>query len=327
MKALDDFSGTGWGVACQQLGIEEFGIDSMREVRATRAANGMRTIGRDVWDHLKKTQDRQLRYSLYIASPPCQTFSLSGKGEGRKALDSIYELIESQEYIDVTRLHEFGLVHDPRTALVLVPLVRIYRDYPKYVALEQVPTVLPVWERMAEELRDWGYSVWTGVLSSEQYGVPQVRKRAILIARRDGVEAESPTPTHSRYYQTDPARLDTGVPRWLSMAEGIGWGMTDSPMTTITAGNAHGPDRWASGGSSTRMKIDAKIGGPNWISKPTAYSSSYATYSERLSITEASLLQSYPKSFIWPSVKNHAFKQIGNAVPPLMGKAILSQFL
>jgi DNA (cytosine-5)-methyltransferase 1 len=43
MIALDLFAGTGWGVACQRLGIEEMGVEIMPEARATRAANGMHT--------------------------------------------------------------------------------------------------------------------------------------------------------------------------------------------------------------------------------------------------------------------------------------------
>lgn len=50
--ALDLFAGTGWGVACKWLGIEEKGVELMAEAVATRMANGMETIYRDVWDGL-----------------------------------------------------------------------------------------------------------------------------------------------------------------------------------------------------------------------------------------------------------------------------------
>lgn len=222
--ALDDFAGTGWGVACHRLGIDERGVELMPEARATRAANGMRTVGADVWDHLAATAETPLAYDLLISSPPCQTFSIAGGGAGRRALDEVVGLIDSRAYLDVEALHAFGREHDPRTALVLTPLVRVSRDAPTYVVLEQVPPVLPVWERIAVELRGWGYSVWVGVLNAEQYGVPQTRRRAVLIARADGVEAAPPVPTHSRYYSRDPKRLDPGVLPWVSMAEALGWG-------------------------------------------------------------------------------------------------------
>lgn len=258
MIALDLFAGTGWGVACQKLDIEEYGVEIMPEAVATRDANGMHTIYRDVWeglaDELIESRDGYGReaadamaargasfreiYEILIASPPCQTFSMAGGGKGREALDEVIGLIEAKAYRDVDALRAFGEKHDPRTALVLTPLAHVYRDVPTYVVFEQVPPVLPVWERCAEEMRRWGYSVVTGILNAEQYGVPQTRRRAILIARADGIEARMPTPTHSRYYSRDPKKLDDGVEPWVSMSEALGWGMTERPF--VTAGNAVG---------------------------------------------------------------------------------------
>ncbi len=218
MIALDLFAGTGWGVACQALGIDEHGVEIMPEAVATRARNGMRTIYRDVWEGLandliesrdgygaEAAAERAARgasfreiYEILIASPPCQTFSMAGGGAGRKALDDVLGLIDAKASRDVAALRAFGETHDPRTALVLTPLAHVYRDVPTFVVFEQVPPVLPVWERCAEEMRAWGYSVWTGILSAEMFGVPQTRKRAILIARADGIPAAPPPPPRTR---------------------------------------------------------------------------------------------------------------------------------
>jgi DNA (cytosine-5)-methyltransferase 1 len=265
--ALDLFAGTGWGVACQRLGIEEHGVEIMPEARAVRAANGMRTIYEDVWHGLAapltdEAEDLFSRYDLLIASPPCQTFSMAGGGAGRKALDEVLAAIDERRYLDPESLRRFGEEHDPRTALVLTPLAHIARDTPLYVVLEQVPPVLPVWERYAEEMRRWGYSVWTGNLQAEMYGVPQTRKRAVLIARADGHEAKAPTPTHSRYYSRDPKRLDPGVLPWVSMAEALGWGMTERPM--VTAGNAIGRAEGIGGTGGKAVIVAAKERGA-WL--------------------------------------------------------------
>lgn len=227
IKALDLFAGTGWGVACQRLGIKEAGVEIMPEAVATRTANGMETIYHDVWDGLQLTAEQHRTtygsYGLLIASPPCQTFSLAGKGAGRAALDEVLEAIELHAYKDADALLRFGEQHDMRTALVLTPLAYVWRDRPRIVAMEQVPTVLPVWEACAEVMREWGYEVKVEILNAEQYGVPQTRKRAILVARRGG-PVHLPKPTHSKYYSTNPTKLDQGVQKWVSMAEALGWG-------------------------------------------------------------------------------------------------------
>lgn len=259
--ALDDFAGTGWGVACQRLGIAERGVEIMPEARATREANGMHTVGGDIWEHLEATVETPLAYDLLISSPPCQTFSMAGGGAGRRALDEVVGLIDSRAYADVAQLRAFGETHDPRTALVLTPLVRVYRDAPTYVVLEQVPPVLPVWERMAVELRGWGYSVVTGVLNAEQYGVPQTRRRAVLIARADGVEARMPTPTHSRYYSRDPKRLDPGVLPWVSMAEALGWGRTQRPSVTVTGSGTE------TGGAEPLGHLAREVAAEDWVDR------------------------------------------------------------
>lgn len=240
IKALDLFAGSGWGVACKRLGIKESGVEIMPEAVATRTANGMETIYHDVWDGAQLTAEQHRAqygsYGLLIASPPCQTFSLAGKGAGRAALDEVLEAIEVHAYKDADALLAFGEQHDMRTALVLTPLAYVWRDRPRLVALEQVPTVLPVWEACAAVMREWGYEVKVEVLNAEQYGVPQTRKRAILVARRGG-PVNLPTPTHSRYYSRTPDKLDPGVKKWVSMAEALGWSGEESEGSTYTGNN------------------------------------------------------------------------------------------
>lgn len=265
-RALDLFAGTGWGVACQRLGIEEFGVEIMPEAIASREAAGMVTIFRDVWDGLLGIEPVP-HYNMLIASPPCQTFSVAGSGAGRRALDDVLRAIDDHVY-EIPELL-YGLVEtlDPRTALVLTPLAYAWHDRPEFIVFEQVPTVLPVWEACAAVLDELGYSTWTGILNAEQYGVPQTRRRAILIARLDGVPAAAPTPTHSRYYSRTPDKLDTGVEKWVSMAEALNWGMTMRPYFSVASGteSGGGTDPAALGGSGARRQLLAERAAGRWI--------------------------------------------------------------
>ena len=364
LSAIDLFAGTGWGVSCQQLGIPEQGIEIMPEARASREAAGMTTIYEDVWDALAHAplDSPEFAAALEIASPPCQTFSVAGRGSGRLALDNVLALIASRAWeLPGDGLRRVTLEHglDDRTALVLTPLAYAYRHRPTYIVLEQVPTVLPVWLAVADVLRELGYSVATGVLNAEQYGVPQTRRRAILTARRDGVTAALPTPTHSRYYSRDPKRLDEGVLPWVSMADALGWGMTERPYFTIAAGTASGGvDPAYIGGSGARAQMMRELDSGRW-----RYRSNYSTTARdgltapegsrlprterpldhpaptitgkraawtdgdrvvRLTDQEAAALQTYPADFPFQGARGPVAQQIGNAVPPLLGRAILA---
>lgn len=271
--ALDLFAGTGWSVACKRLGIMDHGVELMPEARGTREAAGFSTIFEDVWAGLADpgllglwTGPRR----LFIASPPCQSFSIAGSGSGRKALEDVFRLIDEQAYKLPgdglwQRARENGL--DDRTALVLTPLAYVWKHRPEFVALEQVPTVLPVWEAVARELRAFGYSVDYRCLQAEQFGVPQTRKRAILVARNDGHEAALPIPTHSKYYPRDPQRLDPGVKPWVSMAEALGFGLRDRPAPTVTGGGTE------TGGAEPIAKLARYTGRPDW--EPRALQSQY----------------------------------------------------
>ena len=219
-EAYDLFAGAGgWDVAAERLGIRSYGVENMKAARETRDAAGLRTIHDDVW-----TFDTTfpIRVDGLIASPPCQTFSVAGSGSGRRALDDVLTAVKEERFSSLDELRSFGeKVGDDRTALVLTPLAYAHLAFPKWIAWEQVPTVLPVWEACAEVLSSWGYSTWTGNLQAEQYGVPQTRKRAFLLASMDR-EVGKPVPTHSKYYPRSPTKLDEGVQKWVSMAEALG---------------------------------------------------------------------------------------------------------
>lgn len=236
MKALDLFAGAGgWDVAAARLGWDVDGVEIMPEANATRAAAGHKTIHQDVTTFHAAPG----AYRLGIASPSCKRYSMAGNGNGRRALDHV---LAGVRLYGSGAVHEFGemkrAIGDEDAALTLEPLRIFLACEPEFIALEQVPTVLPVWQAYAEVLRERGYSVACATLNAEQYGVPQTRRRAVLLARRDGREMRLPEPTHSRFHVTDPARLDDGVKPWVTMAEALGWGMTERPSMTVTGGGA-----------------------------------------------------------------------------------------
>jgi DNA (cytosine-5)-methyltransferase 1 len=337
MSVADDlFAGAGgWSVACRRLGIRDRGIENMRQARATRAAEGHETIHDNVWTYRPDGRARGK-----IASPPCPTFSQAGKGSGRRALTSVYAAIKDRAYADLDHLRSYPVSDDDdRTRLVLTPLhFATQYDY-EWLAWEQVSTVLPVWERCAEVLRAHGYFVWTGNLQAEMYGVPQTRKRAFLLASRVK-EVGMPTPTHSRYYPREPERLDEGVKKWISMAEALGWGLQERPSPTITGGGtetggaepiAKIVERWTTRPDWCYRRPSTTIVGsfkPEIVAAPgyrTTVSRQNAPNSVRVTIQEAGVLQSFPADYPWQGAKTKQYLQVGNAVPPLLAEAVLSE--
>lgn len=215
------------------LGIQShqaIGIEFEENACRTAEANGHRRLLADV--ALLDPEEIALTYlnapvTGFHASPPCQGFSMAGKGKGREDTDLLLRMIRSvadgELFIEAAIAAVRKLANDDKSALTLEPLRWIFSLLPETVTLEQVPAVLPLWEAYAEVLKLWGYSVWTGVLQAEQFGVPQTRKRAILIASRV-IEVAAPVPTHSKYHNRTPERMDEGVLSWVSMAEALGWG-------------------------------------------------------------------------------------------------------
>ncbi|WP_431874529.1 DNA cytosine methyltransferase [Amycolatopsis sacchari] len=313
---IDLFGGPGgWDVAARELGLTALGIEWDGPACSTRRAAGLLAVEDDVRNY--SPADFRAVPGL-IASPPCQTFSAAGRGAGRAALDTVLALakaLEARESVD------YSVFTDERTGLVLEPLrwvlAALDLDRPfEWLAFEQVPAVLPVWEAMAEAFRRAGYSVATGKLSAEEYGVPQTRKRAFLVARLHG-EVSLPAPTHRPYKRGVPQTDgDPELLPWRSMADAIGWGMTHRPYPTLASGITGGPDREKVGGSGARQQIYAEMDAGRWIHN--------AERNARISMEEAALIQSFPANYPWQGTATKVFQQIGNAVPPLLARAVLA---
>jgi DNA (cytosine-5)-methyltransferase 1 len=171
-----------------------------------------------------------------IASPPCPTFSAAGKGAGRQDIMHVIACMRDLADSKDTRAEHRAACEDERSLLTVEPLRWALALHPRWITLEQVPPVLPLWEYMAQLLEERGYKTWTGVLEAERYGVPQTRERAFLIASLDH-PVGPPVPTHQRYVPGEPQRhdvtLDGEVLPWVSMAEALGWWLTDRRATRL----------------------------------------------------------------------------------------------
>lgn len=330
---VDLFAGPGgWDVAAVGLGLEVVGIEVDRAACETRRAAGLGTVRGDVRDFSPTDFPEATDLS---GSPPCQPYSVGGKGRGRAALDTVLGLADRlAARRSITQ--ELQDLDDDRTGLVLEPLrwaleaIDAGRPY-RTVMLEQVSTVLPVWEKLAQLLRAEGYTVATGRLSAEEYGVPQTRVRAILAASLDG-EARLPEPTHQRYRKGVPQGQGAlGLLPWVSMADAIDWGMTDRPALTVAVGTAAGgPDPSCVGGSGARATLYGERDAGRWVEctrlVPAEELPAYRGGRRdtiRLSVQDAAILQGFPVEHPFQGSRTKQFEQIGNAFPPPVAEAVI----
>lgn len=239
---VDCFAGPGgWDVGARLAGYTGplVGIEWDHDACRTAMAAGHARVRADVaafpFDRLVGKVDG------VIQSPPCPTWSSAGNGAGKVDLPNVLRLIADHAAGREPAAYEW---EDERSALTAQPMRWTAALRPRWVALEQVPAVLPVWQYMADRLRGIGYRAWTGVLSAEEYGVAQTRKRAVLIARLDG-PALPPEPTHQAYRAgVDVIEHDdlfgSPLPPPVSMAEALGWGVDRLSWTVSGGGTGSG---------------------------------------------------------------------------------------
>lgn len=313
MRVVDLFAGPGgWDQGLTDLGFTGtvVGLEWDAAACDTAMAAGHLRVQADVAQY---PPDPFVGFDGLIASPPCQAFSMAGKGAGRRAIGRMLAHVWSCKDRWVDPPSDI-CIDDVRADLTLQPLRWVEAIWPEWVALEQVAPALPLWKAMAAVLSRWGYSTAATVLNAADFGVPQSRRRAFLVASRTGA-ARIPEATH-----VDP-RIGTSLfgGTWKSMHSAIGWGYTDQPAPTICAGH-NGKQTGAEwGGSSVRDGMRKAAATPRWVSKPDTTGANDI----RLSVAEAGVLQSFVPDYPWRGTRTRGYEQIGNAVPPVLASAVL----
>lgn len=326
---VDGFAGPGgWAEGLRMLGLTEVGLEWDRWACATRVAAGHRmTVRCDVSQYPAAPFAGHV--TVKVDSPPCQAWSRAGKRLGLIDQPLVHQAVADLAAGRDTRDRLRAACLDPRSLLAAEPM-RWHHDLrPETILLEQVPDVLPLWRQYAEILRAWGYSVWCGELNAADYGVGQVRHRAILIASRVR-DVTAPEPTHTERPQGD-GLFGPGLLPWRTMAGTLGWGYTRRPAPTVTGGGTETGGAEPFSSTSRRAMRAAMDNSGHWAWHRPSHTVSgtvghvggkQAGGHLNLTAAEAAALQSFPDGHPFQGNKGQVALQIGNAVPPLLAAHI-----
>lgn len=324
---VDGFAGPGgWSEGLRALGLSDLGLELDEAACRTRAAAGHPTFRCDVTAY--PTAPFAGRITGKIDSPPCQAWSRAGKRLGLVDQPLVHQAVADLAHGRDTRAQLKAACKDPRSILAAEPMRWHQALRPEWIAMEQVPDVLPLWRQYAQILRGWGYSVWAGELNAADYGVPQTRRRAILLASRVR-PVGPPEPTHSEHGGHD--LFGGNRMPWRTMADALGWGYRTRPAPTVTGGGADtgGAEPFS---STSRRAMKAAMDNPgHWAwSRPAPtvggtvghVAGKQANGHLNLEPAEAAVLQSFPDGYPFRGNKGQVSLQIGNAVPPILAAHI-----
>lgn len=345
------FSGAmGLDIGLTKAGLSvKVGQDFENSCVATMKANGHNVLGGDI----REIQPQQMldiaglkpgEPFLICGGPPCQPFSTAGKRLGiNDPRGSLF--MDFIRMIDAIRPRFF--IMENVKGLMSAPLKHIplsQRD-DKSVMNDSKGTVLDV---VLSEFDKLGYKTVYGVLDAVNYGVPQFRERFVLIGSREREDIFLPFPTNFQMHQ-DPnyrwvslrsaiADLESDPGECASFSadrmdflrlvpEGGNWRSLPNHLIEEAMGGAY-----QSGGGKVgfyrRLSYDQPS--PTLVTSPVQKASMlcHPTQNRPLSVREYARIQQFPDDWQITGTMVAKYRQIGNAVPvglaKALGKAIIS---
>lgn len=340
MNVIDLFSGAGGlSYGFESAGFDILlGIDNDSKALETFELNhkGAKSICGDITQITYENDIKPLignkRIDVIIGGPPCQGMSLSGP---RK-------------------------FEDPRNKLYLSYIRLVEEIRPKAFVIENVPGLVGLFggqikDSIIEKFTAMGYDIQYKILCAADYGVPQNRKRVVFVGMKNG-SFSYPNPFD--YTVTCSMALSDLPP----IEEGIGEEMAQYEMEPQNEYQKLMRERSkivknhiAAVHSDKVKKIISLVpDGGNYKNLPEEYINSrnfhvawtrfasdkpaptidtghrhhfHYKYNRVPTVRECARLQSFPDDFIFLGNKTQQFRQVGNAVPPLLAEAIAKSLM
>lgn len=311
---LELFCGAG-GLA---LGFTQAGFRSVYAVDSDKAAaeTYRRNFGHEVWDReIEELERIPVGADVVIGGPPCQGFSPLG------------QMIPLAEHRQMNKLWR----HYVRLVELVDPVAFVVENVPEFLRSEEFDAL----DRHARKL---GYEIAAGVLNAAEFGVPQQRRRAFVMAVK-GTTPRLPKPTRERATVWDAIHDLPLEPN------GEDWHVGRNPTPKSMARYKCVPP---GGNRFNLMKKRPDLAPRCWLNKPTGSTDVFGRLEwDKPALTirteffkpekgrylhpqahrpithrEAARLQTFPDDFEFCGSKIQVARQIGNAVPPKLARAI-----
>jgi DNA (cytosine-5)-methyltransferase 1 len=321
-KLLSLFSGAG-GL---DLGFEQAGhfetlvaVEMQREYHGTLATNqknGYLTKASVITSDVRQLNPRELAQTYFpngkvdgiIGGPPCESFSVLGAQQG---------------------------IADPRGMLVYEFVKWVKLIQPQFCLMENVPPLEKlangaVLTQLLDELGACGYVTTVGILNAANYGAPTSRKRLFILGSRTG-KIELPEATHGKIDKGSrmlpfrtvqdafaglpiPSLSETKFPTWHRLVT-----HTEAVVTRFSAlqPGQRDPIR-----KRTRIKLNAPSPAVFAGNLEGARTHIHPTEPRELTNRETARLQGFPDDYQFIGGRVAVCKQIANAVPVPLARAI-----
>lgn len=345
LKMIDLFAGVG-GLS---LGFEQAGfkvlIANEYDTSIAEAYKKNRSNVNMVVDDITKLPIHETfgkykgKITLVVGGPPCQGYSQKGQ---RKT------------------------INDPRNFLFKYFVEVVKEVQPLYFVMENVPNLLTAekgfFKQELEKLfTELGYTINAQVLCAADYGVPQNRQRAFIIGKRGDSQVEMPKKKENR------TTIWEAISDLSYLASGEGTEISDyikEPESDYQKIMRNGSDKVYNHIATNHSKIALERlamippkGGkehlpPEHITKsiysgtwermdaddisvtittrfdtPSSGKFTHPYLDRAITVREAARIQSFPDSFHFYGTKTSQMKQVGNAVPPMLAKAVADAIL
>jgi DNA (cytosine-5)-methyltransferase 1 len=209
-------------------------------------------------------------------------------------------------------------------------LIRVIEDKrPKFFLAENVKGLTnlgkgEVFKMILSDFEHLGYEVLYKILNAADYGVPQTRLRVIIVGVRRDIdwEYEFPKATHSQDGRD-------GLPAWVNVSDALK-GLPDPDSENNIPNHTYSKYKLNINGYIGHRLLDPDKPAPTVTARGDNRGGvvilPHPNGQRRMSCRELASVQSFPVDYEFAGNNSSIYRQIGNAVPPLLAYAVAKQF-